>query len=449
MKKILIVDDDNMNCILAKHALMQEYELAMAYSGTEALEYLEEELPDLILMDIEMPEMDGKEAVKRIKEKDEWKSIPIVFLTADSNPMTEAECLSFGADDFITKPFVPEVMRSRVGKILDSHERQKDLETQLEQNTKKSLTDALTGLNNRPFLEKKLGELIDDDRSGTMFMIDLDNFKKMNDTYGHMVGDEVLKTFAEVLKMFARKDDILCRLGGDEFVTFYTDLTDREIVAQKATDIIRVFSDKMGAMGYGGIVSVSIGAKITLGEESFEELYDRADKTLYLVKNGGKNAYRIYDENIDESANKISQINTNATLERIHNMMMQDMAENKGAFHVEYNEFKKMYDFAMRCVIRNRRKVQIVLFTIEAPEEVQEKAMDVFIQSVISSLRNVDTGTQYSSTQYVLIIMDADLADGREVAGRVIGRFHECNNGVLEDCRITFDIETMRPSKGK
>ncbi|MBR6664609.1 MAG: diguanylate cyclase [Lachnospiraceae bacterium] len=449
MKKILIVDDDNMNCILAKHALVQEYELAMAYSGTEALEYLEEELPDLILMDIEMPEMDGKEAAKRIKEKDEWKSIPIVFLTADSNPMTEAECLSFGADDFITKPFVPDVMRSRVGKILDAHEKRKDLETLLEQNTQKSLTDALTGLNNRPFLEKKLGELINDDRSGTLFMIDLDNFKKMNDTYGHMVGDEVLKTFAEVLKMFARKDDILCRLGGDEFVTFYTDLTDREIVAQKATDIIRIFSDKMGAMGYGGIVSVSIGAKITLGEESFEELYDRADKTLYLVKNGGKNAYRIYDENIDESADKISQINTNATLERIHNMMMQDMAENKGAFHVEYNEFKKMYDFAMRCVIRNRRKVQIVLFTIEAPEEVQEKAMDVFIQSVISSLRNVDTGTQYSSTQYVLIIMDADLADGREVAGRVIGRFHEINNGVLEDCRITFDIETMRPSKGK
>lgn len=448
MKKILIVDDDNMNCILAKHALVQEYELAMAYSGTEALEYLEEDLPDLILMDIEMPEMDGKEAVKRIKEKDEWKSIPIVFLTADSNPMTEAECLSFGADDFITKPFVPEVMRSRVGKILDAHEKRKDLETLLEQNTQKSLTDALTGLNNRPFLEKKLGELINDDHSGTLFMIDLDNFKKMNDTYGHMVGDEVLKTFAEVLKMFARKDDILCRLGGDEFVTFYTDLTDREIVAQKATDIIRIFSDKMGAMGYGGIVSVSIGAKITLGEESFEELYDRADKTLYLVKNGGKNAYRIYDENIEESADKISQINTNATLERIHNMMMQDMAENKGAFHVEYNEFKKMYDFAMRCVIRNRRKVQIVLFTIEAPEEVQEKAMDVFIQSVISSLRNVDTGTQYSSTQYVLIIMDADLADGREVAGRVIGRFNELNNGVLEDCRITFDIETMRPSRG-
>lgn len=448
MKKILIVDDDNMNCILAKHALVQEYELAMAYSGTEALEYLEEDLPDLILMDIEMPEMDGKEAVKRIKEKDEWKSIPIVFLTADSNPMTEAECLSFGADDFITKPFVPDVMRSRVGKILDAHEKRKDLETLLEQNTQKSLTDALTGLNNRPFLEKKLGELINDDHSGTLFMIDLDNFKKMNDTYGHMVGDEVLKTFAEVLKMFARKDDILCRLGGDEFVTFYTDLTDREIVAQKATDIIRIFSDKMGAMGYGGIVSVSIGAKITLGEESFEELYDRADKTLYLVKNGGKNAYRIYDENIEESADKISQINTNATLERIHNMMMQDMAENKGAFHVEYNEFKKMYDFAMRCVIRNRRKVQIVLFTIEAPEEVQEKAMDVFIQSVISSLRNVDTGTQYSSTQYVLIIMDADLADGREVAGRVIGRFHELNNGVLEDCRITFDIEPMRPSRG-
>lgn len=452
MKKILLVDDDNMNCILARHALVQDYQVSITHSGKEALEYLENELPDLILMDIEMPEMDGKEVVRRIKEHEEWVNIPVVFLTADSNPMTEAECLNFGVDDFITKPFVPDVMKSRVGKILNAHDKRKDLETQLKQNTMKSLTDALTGLNNRPFLEKELKKLLEDDHAGTLFMIDLDNFKKMNDTYGHIVGDEVLKTFADVLKMYARKADLVCRLGGDEFVTFYTDLTDKDIVAQKATDIITVFSERMGAKGYGGIVSVSIGAKITMGGEDFQELYDQADKVLYYVKNNGKNAYQIYNDNSTDATDNLSQINTNTTLGRIHSMMIQGMDDNKGAFHVEYNEFKRMYDFAMRCVIRNRRKVQTVLFTINPPTNIRSEisldtVMNLLTEAVISSLRNVDTGTRYSNKQYLLILMDADLEDSKEVAKRVVNQFKKRGGDSVADWDITFDIETLKATK--
>lgn len=450
MKKILLVDDDFMNCILAQHSLDQEYQVETRYSGKEALEYLEKECPDLILMDIEMPEMNGKEVVKLIKQNESWANIPVVFLTADSNPMTEAECLSFGADDFITKPFVPDVMRSRVGKILDAHEKRKDLENRLEENTMKSLTDALTGLNNRPFLEKELKRLLEEDHYGTLFMIDLDNFKKMNDTYGHVVGDEVLKIFADVLKRYARKGDLLCRLGGDEFVTFYTDLTDPEIVAKKATDVIKTFSERMGAISYGGIVSVSIGAKITLGGEDFQELYDKADKTLYFVKNNGKNAYLIYDENNENSDMQLSQIDTNTTLDSIHEMMMQGMEDCKGAFHVEYNEFKKMYDFALRCVNRSRRKVQTVLFTLENLEESQrenqvEEGIELFTKAVISSLRNVDTGTKYSTNQYLLILMDADIEDSKAIANRVIDRFKDLGGETKEQWSVSYEIKTMKP----
>ncbi len=451
MKKILLVDDDFMNCILAQHSLDQEYQVETRYSGKEALEYLEKECPDLILMDIEMPEMNGKEVVRIIKQNESWVNIPVVFLTADTNPMTEAECLSFGADDFITKPFVPDVMRSRVGKILDAHEKRKDLENRLEENTMKSLTDALTGLNNRPFLEKELKRLLEEDHYGTLFMIDLDNFKKMNDTYGHMVGDEVLKIFADVLKGYARKGDLICRLGGDEFVTFYTDLTDPEIVAKKATDVIKTFSERMGAIGYGGIVSVSIGAKITLGGEAFQELYDKADKTLYYVKNNGKNAYLIYDENNENAGEQLSQIDTNTTLDSIHEMMMQGTEDCKGAFHVEYNEFKKMYDFALRCVNRSRRKVQTVLFTLESLEEIRGKnqvdaGMELFTKAVISSLRNVDTGTKYSSNQYLLILMDADMEDSKAIANRVIDRFKELGGETKEQWRVSYEIKTMKPA---
>ena len=144
MKKILIVDDDSINCMLAKHALASDYEAVTVNSGKEALLWLEKELPDLILMDIEMPEMDGKTVVKQIKACKAWNKIPVVFLTADSSPITEAECLQCGADDFITKPFVVDVMKRRVAKVLEAHEMRKGLEQALDQETLKSYTDALT-----------------------------------------------------------------------------------------------------------------------------------------------------------------------------------------------------------------------------------------------------------------------------------------------------------------
>lgn len=445
MKSILIVDDDNMNCVLAKHALAQSYQVETVHSGKEALEYLEKELPDLILMDIEMPGMDGKEVVRRIKARAEWVRIPIVFLTADSDPMTEAECLKCGADDFITKPFVPLVMRSRVDKILESQELRKELEQQLEENTIKSLTDALTGLHNRDYLERTLQELLTEGHTGTLFMIDLDNFKTMNDTYGHIVGDKVLQHFAEVLRSVARKGDIVCRLAGDEFVTFYTDLTDKAAAAGKAESIIRLFAEKMGALGYAGIVSVSIGAKITKGDEEFQKLYSKADTSLYFVKNNGKNAYHFYGEH-DE---KLNEIDTVADLEYIRRMMEEGLQSGKGAFHVAYDEFKKIYDFVQRCVARRNQNVQVVLFTLKLPEQnplaiSMDRGMDILTYSVVSSLRSVDTGTKYSSSQYIVILMDTDIENGKLVAERVMKRFRENREVLASGIEVSFDIQTMK-----
>ena len=182
LKKILIVDDDVINCMLAKHALINDYDVITVNSGSEALALLIKESPDLILMDIEMPEMDGKTVVRNIKAHDAWNKIPVVFLTADSSPITEADCLQCGADDFITKPFVVDVMRQRVSKVLEAHEVRKDLQEALDQETIKSYTDMLTGLKNRAYLEKELKKLLEEGHGGTLFMTDLDNFKSMNDT---------------------------------------------------------------------------------------------------------------------------------------------------------------------------------------------------------------------------------------------------------------------------
>lgn len=452
MKRLLIVDDDNMNCVMAEYALSKDYEVFAVNSGSAALYFLENEPVDLILMDIEMPEMSGKEVASKIKENPKWSKIPIIFLTADSDPKTEAECLSWGADDFITKPFVPLVMNTRVSRILEVYELRKDLEKQLEKRTKqaevatlKSQTDALTKLYNRDYLELRLNEFLGEGGVGTLFMMDLDDFKTMNDTYGHIMGDKTLQYFAAVLKEYAREEDIACRLAGDEFVTFYTGLKDRDVAAKKAEGIIKTFSEKMEELGYGGIVSVSVGIMMAQENDEYQELYNNADKALYCVKNNGKNAYHFYDENNDT----ITEVSTVMDLEYVSNMMEKGLSEKRGVFHLAYDEFKNVYDFISRCVARKKQKVQLVLFTMNMRnKDVDtsiEDVMQLWEESLICSLRSVDTGTRYSSSQYIVIFMDADLENGKAVAERVINRFYDENIGIEDIVKVAYDIRTMEP----
>ena len=136
MKYVLVVDDDNITLMMVSHALTDTYRVATATSGAEAIKLLDTEIPDLILMDVEMPEMNGMEAAKLIKANSSWEQIPLIFLTADSDPVTEAACLKLGADDFIIKPVVPLVMTSRISRILELKELRDELKTQLEKKTK-------------------------------------------------------------------------------------------------------------------------------------------------------------------------------------------------------------------------------------------------------------------------------------------------------------------------
>ena len=450
MKRILVVDDDAMNCVIARHALGKNYEVKTANSGPAALELLENHDVDLILMDKEMPGMDGIEVVKLIKDNEKLASIPIVFLTADKDPETELECLSCGADDFITKPFAPLVINTRVEHILEIYELRKDLEKKLKKSTEqmekakeKALTDALTGLNNREYLQKTLRNFLEEGGTGTLFMIDLDNFKSINDTYGHIVGDKTLQHFAAVLKQNARGDDIVCRLAGDEFVAFYPSLTSYEEAGKKAETVIRMFAQKMTALGYGGIVSVSIGIMITEGGYDFQELYNKADTSLYFVKNNGKNAYHFYDD----VSEQIEEINTVADMDYVSSMMEEGLTDKNGIFQLAYDEFKSVYDYISRCVARKKQKVQVVLFTMHMQSKDFEITVDEIMQmwerSLKGSLRAMDAGTKYSSSQYMIILMDVDMENGKEVAEKVIKSFYENNGSLKNAVKISYDIRTM------
>ena len=450
MKKILVVDDNDLNCLMVKNAIQQEYEVFIVNSGEEAISFLEQELVDLILMDIEMPNMNGIETVEIIKQNERLSKIPIIFLTADSDPETEAGCLACGGDDFIRKPFVPVVMKNRINRIIEVYELRKDLEIQLEKRThqmekatKKSLTDGLTGLHNRAYLESNIHDLLAKGTKGAFFMIDLDNFKKMNDEHGHILGDKTLQFFAETLKEYSTEKDIVCRLAGDEFVSFYPELTDKDIISKKAEGIIKTFCNKMEDFQYGGIVSVSIGIIVTDGTDDYTSLYNKGDKSLYYVKNNGKNAYHFYGEHNE----KIKQVSTIVDLEYINKIMQKDFSEQKGMFNLAYDEFKKIYNFISRNVERKEQKAQMLLFTIDVINtsltvEV-ESIMEQWEKSLATSLRTVDTGTRYSSSQYMMILLDTDLENGKMVANRVIDNFFRENAILVNDIEIRYDIQTI------
>lgn len=530
MKHILVVDDNKANLVLAREVLIDQYQVATVVSAAQALQFLEKRETSLILLDINMPEMDGIEAFKRIRQIPKLANIPIIFLTAENNAETEAECLRLGAVDFISKPFVNEVMLSRISRTLELEELRNDLEKKLQEKTEqiekvtlqaitviantvderdvytnghsvrvaklseeiarrlgwaeedvqnlhyvallhdigkiaipdsilkkstrltdeefeiikkhsliggeilkdikliksvtdgalnhherydgkgyrglkgeeiplvarilsiadaydamnsnrsyrnrlssdrikeelqknsgtqfdpelvdvmlkildegfsfedlmgndektisdndasgiveesnvllqkvlseytadiknKSLTDPLTGLWNRAYVEEQTNIYMRNENAcGALFMLDMDNFKSINDNYGHQAGDDVLKTFADVLREVSRKDDIVCRFGGDEYVVFYRGLSSRTEVVSKATRILEILVGKLHAEGYFG-TSVSMG--ISMAPEDgmdFDTLYNNADKALYYVKENGKNSYRFFS-NPDE-----------------------------------------------------------------------------------------------------------------------------------------------------
>lgn len=134
---ILVVDDDKTNLMLAQKILLPQYRIAATNSGTAALKYLENNRPDLILLDINMPEMDGFEVMDRLREKEETAAIPVIFLTADNKADTEVKCFQMGAIDFVTKPFVPDILLSRVAKTIELEQYRNNLERMVKEQAEK------------------------------------------------------------------------------------------------------------------------------------------------------------------------------------------------------------------------------------------------------------------------------------------------------------------------
>jgi len=287
--RLLLVDDQPLNIQVMHKVFAQDAQLFMATSGAQALQVCATQAPDLVLLDIEMPEMDGFEVCRRLKTDERTRHIPVIFVTAHSDTAIEAQGLEIGAVDFISKPINPPVLRARV---------RTHLLLKFQSDVLRDLVflDGLTGLYNRRYFDQQLAlECARAQRQhGTLalLLIDVDHFKRYNDHYGHQAGDDCLRAVAQLLKdSLKRSTDIVARYGGEEFVCLLPD-TDHAHAVQLAQDIaqrVRLRALPHAASDVAPVLTVSIGvASGHCTTPRLQDLLALADAQLYRAKAEGR-----------------------------------------------------------------------------------------------------------------------------------------------------------------
>jgi two-component system, cell cycle response regulator len=298
--QVLVVDDSPVYRKLVEHALEGgPYSLLFAKSGREALELFGRYLPSIVITDWMMPDISGLELCERIRSDVHRGYTYIILLTSIAEKDNVVKGLAAGADDYLTKPFDPAELLARIGvgrRIIDLH-RQIDAKNKLLEEM--AHTDALTGLPNRRAIEEWASrQLRGAVRHGFPFwvvLVDLDTFKGVNDTHGHIAGDRLLQGFSEILKTVIRASDICGRLGGDEFLLVVTHV-DADGILKTVERFREKLSSKQFQIGDESItITASFGIAGFHGPEivDFNTLVRRADKELYAAKHAGRNRVKI------------------------------------------------------------------------------------------------------------------------------------------------------------
>lgn len=279
--KVLIVDDMKTvrQMIKTNLKIAGGYEIHEAVNGQEALDVAREVKPDVMLLDIMMPVMDGLEACERLREDPAISAIYVIMLTAKAKVEDRVEGLDIGADDYIAKPFDPDELMARIRR---GHK--------IAQDRQNALYDALTGLYNRrsfdSFFAKELSRVRRYGGDLCMVLVDIDHFKVVNDTHGHAAGDVVLQELANLLLQNSRESDLPCRWGGEEFALLMPE-TSIEAATTKAESIRQAV--EAFEFTAAGRLTASFGVSRPGPEEHSMDFFRRVDEALYQAKEGGRN----------------------------------------------------------------------------------------------------------------------------------------------------------------
>lgn len=289
LSTVLIVDDSPSNIRVMAAVLQERYRVKTATSGQQCLEMAIRHKPDLILLDIEMPGLSGYEVCRELKDMSETQDIPVIFVTGRDNIEDEEMGLRIGAVDYITKPIRPVILSARV----DTHVTLKQQQDRL---LKMAMHDQLTGLYNRHYMldivDQKIARARRHHTPLSTLIVDLDHFKKINDTYGHIVGDQILEQVGEFLNKQCRTEDTVTRFGGEEFLILMEPCSLNQ--AHYKAEVMRHQISEL--MPSGIPVTVSIGvAELSEDDTVFNDMLKRADDALYRAKALGRNRTELSD----------------------------------------------------------------------------------------------------------------------------------------------------------
>lgn len=301
---LLIIDDDQMTHKIMTRILEPLGRVLSAENGQQGIELAINQKPDLILLDMVMPNLSGQQVIATLQTLTQTQEIPVIFVTAETNFQVEANALEMGAVDFISKPVNPVVLIARVKTHLRLRRRELELVAlyaELDQKNHQledlSTHDQLTGLYNRvmlyDFIEKQFAYLIRHQAPCCLVMLDLDHFKAINDDYGHPVGDAVLEGIGKRLADRLRKSDMAFRYGGEEFLVILP-----QADLQQARELFEQIRKEIQSNAIGGLaageLTISVGVtELAASGDSAKAAINRADQALYDSKHLGRNRVTV------------------------------------------------------------------------------------------------------------------------------------------------------------
>ena len=392
MYNVLIVDDAKDSLLLLEFDLQAAgYKVIIAETGQQALQLLNTENIDMVLLDIYMPEMSGLAVLKQIKANDDSKNIPVIMLSASDDEDEIVQALEIGAVDYVIKPYINKVLLARMKTAFRLVEKT----AQLEQMAKK---DYLTGINNRRNFFNLAKKIINSAQrhhhSIVIVMCDIDHFKQVNDQYGHEVGDYVLKEVSQLISNVFRDFDIVGRIGGEEFAVCLpeTSIDEAKVACERLRQKIQ--QAKFITPNSNQQVSITISIGMALGTDSnlsLPELLTRADQGLYQAKNTGRNQIIVYEQGDYVSSNQES---SNKDIE-IDGFTKQDLHSSYEEPYIEFVDDNNDYpgintSTGLNNVLGDKKLFEQVLqMFIEDHEQDGMKLIQAFSENNIETMKDV------------------------------------------------------------
>ena len=300
---ILIVDDNVTNCeVLQRRLSMQGLSCRTAYDGNTAITEVFKKTPDLILLDVILPDINGLELLKTFRKEHNSESLPVIMVSAFNDVDSISKCIQLGAQDYLPKPINGTILLAKVVAALERkfwREREKELVNKLHI---QATTDQLTGIYNRRVIFEALDEAMENskqskDRQFATIMFDIDFFKQVNDNYGHAGGDAVLISFAQLLQTEISSPNIVGRIGGEEFLAIL--YLDPDQAKEFCTKLIQKINNNI--VNFDGTdikVSSSGGVAFSTETETSADLTNKADERLYEAKKDGRNRFKLIDSEL-------------------------------------------------------------------------------------------------------------------------------------------------------